>query len=138
MFRYYSVARPVMPGSYPKPEKNEILCIQSFDSRTYVAEIHRPAWGYIDYEKPLGHFDVTDYELVAVKTKTLHLQYLGEDSWGRFVYKDEHGKLWKQTDCCTPREVCEERKYPLYSSAGNKYEGEPDCYMAAHIDLIFI
>ena len=80
---------------------------------------------------------MTDYELVAVKTKTLHLQYLGEDSWGRYVYKDEHGKLWKQTDCCTPREVCE-RKYPLYSSAGNKYEGEPDCYMAAHIDLIFI
>ena len=80
MFRYYSVARPVMPGSYPKPEKNEILCIQNFDNRTYVEEISRPAWGYIDYKKPLGHFDMTDYELVAVKTKTLHLQYLGEDS----------------------------------------------------------
>lgn len=39
MFRYYSVARPVMPGSYPKPEKNEILCIQNFDNRTYVEEI---------------------------------------------------------------------------------------------------
>lgn len=77
MFRYYSVARPVMPGSYPKPEKNEILCIQNFDNRTYVEEISRPAWGYIDYKKPLGHFDMTDYELVAVKTKTLHLQYLG-------------------------------------------------------------
>ena len=137
MFRYYSVTRPVMPGSYPKPENNEVLCIQNFDSRTYVAEIHRPAWGYIDYEKPLGYSDVTDYELVAVKTKTLHLQYLGEDSWGRFVYKDEHGKLWKQTDCGTPREVCEERKYPLYSSAGNKYEGEPDCHMAEHIGVIF-
>lgn len=46
MFRYYSVARPVMPGSYPKPEKNEILCIQNFDNRTYVEEISRPAWGY--------------------------------------------------------------------------------------------
>ena len=65
MFRFYSITRPVMPGSYPKPEKNEILCIQNFDNRTYVEEISRPAWGYIDYEKPLGHFDMTDYELVA-------------------------------------------------------------------------
>lgn len=137
MFRYYSITRPVMPGSYPKPEKNETLCVQNFDNRTYVEEISRPAWGYIDCEKPLGHFDMTDYELVAGKTKTLHLQYLGEDSWGRYVYKDEHGKLWKQTSCCTPREVCEERKYPLCSSAGNDYDGEPDCHMAAHIDVLF-
>lgn len=65
MFRYYSVIRPVIPGNYPKPENNEVLCIQNFDNCTYVAEIHRPACGYIDYEKPLGHFDMTDYELVA-------------------------------------------------------------------------
>lgn len=26
------------------------------------------------------------------------LNYIGDDSWGRQVYKDENGKLWKDTD----------------------------------------
>lgn len=137
-YRYYSKQRPVMPGSFPKPENNRVEKIFNFDSKTYTEEIHANAWGYIEYEKPLGYFDIINYELAAVKTKTLHLKYLGRDSWGRYVYKDENGKLWKNTDCCSPRECCEERGDTLNSAAGNNFDGEPDYFMSAHIAVEYV
>lgn len=76
-YRYYSTQRPIMPGSYPKPEGNGIVTVYNFDNKTYAEEIQREAWGYIEYARPLGHFDIVNYELVAAKTKTLHLKYLG-------------------------------------------------------------
>lgn len=69
--------------------------------------------------------------------RKLHLTYLGEDNWNRYVYKDEKGKLWKLLDCCSPREICEERNDTLYSSCGNTFDGEPDCPMASDIEPIF-
>lgn len=137
-YRYYSTQRPIMPGSYPKPEGNGIVTVYNFDNKTYAEEIQREAWGYIEYARPLGHFDIVNYELVAAKTKTLHLKYLGCDSWGRYVYEDENGKLWKNTDCCSPRECCEERGDTLNSAAGNDFDGEPDCFMSAHIAVEYI
>ena len=134
----YSTQRPVMPGGYPKPQNNEVLEIENFDNKKFVEEVGCQAWGYVEYEKPLGHFDVVGYELVAVKIKTLHLKYIGRDDWGRYVYEDENGKLWKNTDCCSPRECCEERGDTLNSAAGNKFDGEPDCFMAAHIKVEYL
>lgn len=69
--------------------------------------------------------------------RELHLAYLGKDSWGRYVYKDEKEKLWKLLDCCSPRKVCEERHDTLYSSYGNRFDGEPDCPMANDMKPIF-
>lgn len=76
-YRYYSTQRPIMPGSYPKPEGNGIVTVYNFDNKTYAEEIQREVWGYIEYARPLGHFDIVNYELVAAKIKTLHLKYLG-------------------------------------------------------------
>lgn len=137
-YRYYSTQRPIMPGGYPKPKNNEVLEIENFDNKKFVEEVGCQAWGYIEYKKPLGHFDVINYELAAVKIKTLHLKYIGRDDWGRYVYEDENGKLWKNTDCCSPRECCEERGDTLNSSAGNEFDGEPDCFMAAHIKVEYL
>ena len=137
-YRYYSTQRPVMPGSYPKPANNPIQEVLNFDNKMFVEEIQTEAWGYIEYTKPLGHYDVMDYELTPAKVKMLHLKYLGRDSWGRYVYQDENGKLWKNTDCCSPREVCEERDDILCSSCGNGFDGEPDCHMAPHIAVEYI
>lgn len=137
-YRYYSTQRPIMPGGYPKPKNNEVLEIENFDNKKFVEEVGCQAWGYIEYKKPLGHFDVINYELAAVKIKTLHLKYIGRDDWGRYVYEDENGKLWKNTDCCSPRECCEERGDTLNSSAGNEFGGEPDCFMAAHIKVEYL
>lgn len=61
--RYYSTQRPVGPGTYPKPEGNRIEQIVNFPAKTYVDEIWKQAWGYIDYEKPLTEKEAADYEL---------------------------------------------------------------------------
>lgn len=61
--RYYSTQRPIVPGSFPKPEGNTIEQIVNFPAKTYVDEIWKQAWGYIDYEKPLSEKDASDYEL---------------------------------------------------------------------------
>lgn len=61
--RYYSTQRPIVPGSFPKPKGNTIEQIVNFPAKTYVDEIWKQAWGYIDYEKALSEKDVSDYEL---------------------------------------------------------------------------
>ena len=66
------------------------------------------------------------------------LTYIGTDSWSRHVYEDENGKLWKHTDCCVPKEVCQERGDRLYSSCGNTLDGEPDYPMREGIECEFI
>ena len=136
--RYYSTQRPIMPGSFPIHPGNKVLEIHNFDSKSYCEDIGREAWGYIEYEKPLARYDCDSYELTAVQTKTLHLQYIGADSWDRYVYEDENGSLWKLLDCCSPREVCEQRGDTPHSSCGNTFDGEPDCPMAAHIKPEYI
>lgn len=69
---------------------------------------------------------------------TKRVRYIGRDSWDRYVYKDENGKLWKHIDCCSPREVCIERGDTLYSSCGNSFNGEPDCPMSANIKVDYV
>lgn len=137
-YRYYFTQRPVIPGGYPNLANNPIQEILNFDSKMFAEEIQNEAWGYIEYEKPLGYFDIVNHELVAVRTETLHLKYIGKDNWSRYVYEDETGRLWKNINCCSTRECCEERGDTLYSSAGNNFDGEPDCFMAAHIAVEYI
>ncbi len=62
--RYYSTQRPVMPGSFPKPDGNKVLEIVNFDERTPCPDIGRDAWGYIEYEQPLDEATARNYELV--------------------------------------------------------------------------
>ena len=133
--RYYSTQRPIMPGGFPKPQGNKVLNIENFDSRQTVDEIGRQAWGWIEYERPLSPVLARDWELVPVPTRAKRVKYIGRDSWGRYVYEDENGKLWKHTDCCSPRELCIERGDTLYSSCGNSLDGEPDCPIAADIKV---
>lgn len=66
-----------------------------------------------------------------------HLKYIGRDSFDRYVYKDENGKLWKHLDCCSPRKICQERGDTFYSSYGNTFDGEPDCPMRAGIECVY-
>lgn len=64
-YKYYSTERPVMPGSFPKPQGNTVLNIENFNDRSYVGKIGREAWGFIEYEKPISPVLLDDYELVA-------------------------------------------------------------------------
>lgn len=136
--RYYSTQRPLGPGCFPKPEGNTVEQVANFPAKTYVEEIHGQAWGFVDYAKPLTYYDVLNYELTAVLTSARRLKYIGRDSWGRFVYEDENGRLWKHTDCCALREICEERGDRPYSASNNAFDGEPDYPMPPHVKIVYL
>lgn len=63
--RYYSILRPIVPGSFPEPDGNSILEIENFDKRVYIMDVQREAWGYIEYEKELPVEVAAEYELVC-------------------------------------------------------------------------
>lgn len=67
-YRYYSTQRPLGPGTFPKSQGNKVLKIYNYDSRRYIYEIHREAWGFLEYEKPLSAADAAAYELAAGQT----------------------------------------------------------------------
>lgn len=61
------------------------------------------------------------------------LEYIGNDSWSRPVYKDENGKLWKDTSMGRIK-----GKHNLCSAVNNEFDGEPDCPIKSTIEVIFI
>lgn len=58
--RYYCIFRPPMPGAIP----HGACAMESFDVRSYVPEIERLAWGWVEYKHPLTDAQIADYELV--------------------------------------------------------------------------
>lgn len=57
---YYSTQRPIGPGTYPK---DGIIEIVNYDSRKYIEEIGKPAWGHLIYDNSLSEQELQDYEL---------------------------------------------------------------------------
>lgn len=57
---YYSILRPVGIGTYPKEGMVDYL---NFDSRKYIPEIGREAWGILYYDRELSEKEKTDYDL---------------------------------------------------------------------------
>lgn len=55
---------PGNAGDISKPKNNPAMLIHNFNSREYVPEIGRIAWGYIEYDKPLENKDIDGYELM--------------------------------------------------------------------------
>jgi len=62
MYRYYSIMRPVGPGTFPRTKRVEDVV--NFDRRQFVPEINREACGYIEYVDPITEKQAADYELV--------------------------------------------------------------------------
>lgn len=60
LYRYYLTQRPPGPGTIPKNSANVV----SFDTKTYVPEIGREAWGYAEYYDMLVPMDIEGYELI--------------------------------------------------------------------------
>lgn len=75
----------------------------------------------VDETTAMGDMVVLRYEEVESLKEVKKMRYLGSDSWSRPVYKDEQGKLWKDTDPRkhVPPSIC--------SALNNEFEGEPDC-----------
>ena len=57
---YYSLLRPVGIGTYPKEGMKYFL---NFDSRKYIPEIGREAWGILYYDRQLSEKEKADYDL---------------------------------------------------------------------------
>ena len=129
--RYYSTQRPVGPGTFPQPAWNKALEIHNFDSKTYCEELGREAWGYIDYERPLHPEQAAGYELYPAPCMVKAVKLVGVDGFGREVYKDVCGKLWKYAE---PGAGPRERHERLLASANNAIDGEPDWPMPSDID----
>lgn len=93
-YKYYSTERPVMPGSFPKPQGNTVLNIENFNDCSYVGKIGREAWGFIEYEKPISPVLLDDYELVAASDEE---DMLSMSFTQRTVWKSPNPPLQK---CC--------------------------------------
>lgn len=60
-----------------------------------------------------------------------HMKLIGEDDWGRPVYKaQENGVLWKDINCG-------KGKLNL-NSCDNDFYGEPDCPISQNIEVIIV
>lgn len=71
--RYYSTHRPVGPGTFPRPKGNKVVELHNFDRREEVPGIG-PAWGYLEYEKPLDDDVARRYELRPASLKTFTVE----------------------------------------------------------------
>ena len=63
-YRYYSIHRPVGPGTFPKAELARN--VENYDGKTLIMEIGREAYGHIDYDEALTDNEANSYELVRV------------------------------------------------------------------------
>ena len=59
MERYYLTQRPPAPGTFPGKPVN----MEAYDQKTYIEEIGRQAWGWIEYREPLTEKQADEYEL---------------------------------------------------------------------------
>ncbi len=66
--RYYSILRPVGPGTFPLDRKPS--AIENFDDKKFCEEIQQKAWGYLEYDEPLTEQQIKDYELVPAGLKS--------------------------------------------------------------------
>lgn len=66
MYRYYSIHRPVGPGTFPKPAGNTVVNHKNFDGAEFCEQIGRKAWGYVEYENPVSPDLLQKYELLGI------------------------------------------------------------------------
>lgn len=70
-FTYYSILRPVGPGTYPNEGMKEI---ENFDEKKFIEEIGREAYGSVTYGRMLSPAELDQYDLVAIPSKHLNLE----------------------------------------------------------------
>lgn len=69
-FKYYSIERPVSPGTYPK--KEHVKRIENFSEKKQCADICMEAWGFLIYDEPLSEKEAKEYDLISDELKTYY------------------------------------------------------------------
>ena len=60
VFRYYCSMRPPGPGAIPRGA----ALTNAYETRQYIPEIDRMAWGWVEYTRELTPAEIADYELI--------------------------------------------------------------------------
>lgn len=60
--KYYATERPIGPGALPEGYEPTGVC--NFGGKTYVKEIGREAYGYVDYDNAIPEQEAKAYELI--------------------------------------------------------------------------
>lgn len=65
MYRFYSLLRPVSLGTFPTPAGVDYE-IKNYNSKVFVREINRYAWGHVDYSKDIRKYGYVpeEYDMV--------------------------------------------------------------------------
>lgn len=73
--RYYATQRPLVPGACPSEARE----VHNFDFRTFVPNIGREAWGYLETDEPLSAEEVSQFELVSGEERLWHCLFVKEE-----------------------------------------------------------
>lgn len=86
MKKYYSILRPVGPGTAPRG----FVSFENFPQRTYIEEIGREAWGYLIYNEELKNperWDLIEGGKEINMNKRLYLAYGSNMSVEQMAYR---------------------------------------------------
>lgn len=125
MNRYYLTQRPPAPGTFPGKPVN----MKAFDSREHVEEIGRPAWGWVEYEKPLTEKQIADYELTEAKKTPVSLELTEKETafLAEFATKQYEGAD-DNLGTRTPIHVVERREQYFSTGDGSEWICEDNEY----------
>lgn len=80
--RYYSTQRPLGPGTYPA-RTYHFDNVVNFPEKTFVEEIGREAWGYLDFHCCLPDEEIKAWELTPAGMKLWYAVTTSFDDRGR-------------------------------------------------------
>lgn len=70
-FTYYSIMRPVGPGTCP----SGFTSFENYDERKHIKTIDRYVWGSVTYDRELTNDEIDQYELIESPQRKLELSF---------------------------------------------------------------
>lgn len=104
--RAYAIHRPIGPFTWPSEHRDKVVDIVNYDTLTFVPEIGRNAFGYIDFNDDVPMEDLDRYELVTdpkqderlvMVGRTLH-KFMAAEQWDRFEAAWDKANGWGYSD----------------------------------------
>lgn len=90
----YSTNRPIGLGTWPSKHKDKVVRMVHFDSPTFVPEIRRTSFGYIEFSEDIPKEDLDAYELKVPDTEDKVLERIVEILW--HIDDDRFEKAWQK------------------------------------------
>ena len=67
--RAYAIHRPLGPFTWPSEHSDKLVELVNFDERTYVEDVGRWCFGYIEFSEDVPMEDLARYELMVPRKK---------------------------------------------------------------------